>query len=80
MVDIQATVNALRLEDLEVTGNLKRITEFVKGLDDAISAMQELQKYRHVGTLEECMDAMFLSELLKISKYALGREKHVKPT
>lgn len=55
MDEIQKAIEALRLEGrLEITGRPKRVAEFFGGLEVATSAMQELQQYRQIGTVEEC--------------------------
>ena len=58
MDDLQRAIDLLRLEGgLEISGNPRRVAEFCEGIDVAISAMQELQQYRAIGTLEECREA-----------------------
>lgn len=54
----QEAINALRLEGgLEITGKLPRTIEFFKGLDTAIAALEEIQQYRTIGTVQECREA-----------------------
>ncbi len=50
-------VKALRLEGgLEITGKTKRVVDFFEGLDMAIKALEEIQQYREIGTIEECRE------------------------
>lgn len=51
-------INFLRLEGIEVKGNPRRLAEFFDGLDVAITALEEIQEYRAIGTVEECRRAM----------------------
>lgn len=52
-------IQALRLEGgIEISGNMRRITEFFEGLDTAIKALEEIQHYREIGTVEECRAAV----------------------
>ncbi len=47
-------IEALTLEGgLEITGKGKRVADFFAGLDVAISALKEVQRYREIGTVEE---------------------------
>lgn len=56
-------VKALRLEGgLELSGKLKRIIEFSEALEIAEKALEEIQQYRSVGTVEECRQALEWSE------------------
>lgn len=51
-------IQALKLEGgIEITGNGKRVADFIAGLEIAISALKEIQKYREIGTVEECREA-----------------------
>lgn len=44
-MDIRKAIEALRIEGgIEVTGNLRRVTEFFKGLDIAVSVLEEMQR------------------------------------
>ena len=50
-------IQALKLEGgIEITGNGKRVADFIAGLEIAISALKEIQKYREIGTVEECKE------------------------
>ena len=50
-MDCKEAIEALRLEGgIEITGNPRRVSEFFKGIDVAISAMQELKEYKEYGT------------------------------
>lgn len=52
-------IEALKLEGgLEITGRPIRVAQFFKGIDTAIKALEEVQQYRAIGTLEECRAAM----------------------
>lgn len=52
-------IQALRLEGgIEISGNMRRITEFFEGLDTAIKALEEIQHYREIGTVEEIKDLL----------------------
>lgn len=47
-------IEALKLEGgLEITGRPIRVAQFFEGIDTAIKALEEIQKYRTFGTLEE---------------------------
>lgn len=47
-------IQALKLEGgIEITGNGKRVADFIAGLDIAIAALREIKQYREIGTLEE---------------------------
>ncbi len=48
-------IEALKLEGgLEITGRPIRVAQFFEGIDTAIKALEEVQKYRAIGNLEEC--------------------------
>lgn len=52
-------IQALKLEGgIEITGNGKRVADFITGLDIAIGALKEIKQYREIGTVEECRDAV----------------------
>lgn len=52
-------IEALRLSGgLEISGRPRRCAEFFEGLDIAIKALEEIQQYRAIGTVEECRKAM----------------------
>ena len=58
-MDYKEAIESLRLEGgIEITGNPRRAAEFFEGIDVAISAMQELQQYEELGTLEEVREAV----------------------
>ena len=58
-MDYQKAIESLRLEGgIEITGNPRRIAEFFEGIDVAISAMQELQEYKEIGTVKGYEDAI----------------------
>ena len=51
-------IKALRLDGgIEIDGRPKRISEFFEGLGIAVSALEEIQQYREIGTVEECREA-----------------------
>lgn len=43
---------------IEIDGRPKRISEFFEGLGIAVSALEEIQQYRAIGTVEECREAV----------------------
>ena len=52
-------IQALKLEGgLEITGKALRTINFFEGLDVAIKALEEIQQYRAIGTVEECRKAV----------------------
>lgn len=52
-------IEALKLEGgLEITGRPIRVAKFFEGIDVAIKALEEVQKYRAIGTPEECRAAV----------------------
>ena len=66
-------VKALRLEGgLEITGKTKRVVDFFEGLDMAIKALEEIQQYRAVGSVEECWEAV---EMRKEKKPKLNNKR-----
>ena len=47
-------INALKLEGgLQIDGKAKRVAQFFEGLSVAIQALEEVQAYRAIGTVEE---------------------------
>ena len=63
MDDLQRAIDVLRLEGgLKNKGRAVGVAGFIDGINTAISAMQELQQYRAIGTLEECREAMELQQ------------------
>ena len=47
-------IEALKLEGgLEITGRPIRVAKFFEGIDVAIKALEEVQRYRELGTPEE---------------------------
>ncbi len=57
MDDIQRAIENLSTSGLEISGKARRVAEFYDALDTAINAMQELQQYREIGTLDEYREA-----------------------
>lgn len=50
----QEAIDKLQHETgFQITGKSRKIAEFFEALDVAISAIQEVQEYKHLGTLEE---------------------------
>lgn len=55
MDDLQKAIDVLDLDGgLEISGRPRKIAEFFDGLAIAVSAMRELQRYREIGTVDEC--------------------------
>ena len=49
-------IEALKLEGgIEITGRPIRLAQFFEGIDSAIKALEEVQQYRKIGTVEECL-------------------------
>ena len=52
-------IEALKLEGgIEITGRPIRLAQFFEGIDSAIKALEEVQQYRQIGTVEEFRAAM----------------------
>lgn len=52
-------LEALKLEGgLEITGRPIRVAQFFEGIEVAIKALEEIQQYRQIGTVEECSEAV----------------------
>lgn len=52
-------IEALKLEGgIEITGRPIRLAQFFEGIDSAIKALEEVQQYRQIGTVEECRAAV----------------------
>lgn len=49
--------------------------EIIAGYDTAIKALEEIQKYREIGTVEECREAV---EKQKAKKYERGLDRDVR--
>lgn len=58
MMDYQEAINALKLERISLEGKPRRVADFCEALNVAVSAMQELQQYKQIGTLEEVREAV----------------------
>lgn len=59
-------IKALKWEGgLEITGRSIRVAQFFNGIDVAIKALEEVQRYREIGTLEELKAAMKYVHLAK---------------
>lgn len=72
-MDIQRAIEKLQNE-IEVLNKspvhvnyLKDVEEAVETRETAISAMQELQQYRQIGTPEECRTAMQKQQAMKVT-------------
>lgn len=64
-------IQALRLEGgIEISGNMRRITEFFEGLDTAIKALEEIEQYKKIGTVDECRAAV---EKLPVAEEAIRK-------
>ena len=49
-------IEALKLEGgIEITGRPIRLAQFFEGIDSAIKALEEVQQYHKIGSLEECI-------------------------
>lgn len=49
-------IEALKLEGgIEITGRPIRLAQFFDGIDSAIKALEEVQQYHKIGSLEECI-------------------------
>ena len=49
-------IEALKLEGgIEITGRQIRLAQFFEGIDSAIKALEEVQQYHKIGSLEECI-------------------------
>ena len=80
---LQAKLTCMKLEDLSCVGkgcsrdcndceyNYKQgtIGEHEKALELAIKALEEIQQYRAIGTIEECREAVEKQELKKVTRY-----------
>ena len=74
-MDYQKAIESLRLEGgIEITGNPRRVAEFFEGLDIAISAMQELQEYKEIGTVKGYKDAIKAYDNCYFEKQKLEKE------
>lgn len=59
-------INAIRLQGgIEITGRAKRVAEFFEGLDIAVKALEEVQEYRKLGTVEEIKSKLKSLELYR---------------
>ena len=58
MDEMQKAIESLSTRGLEISGKARRVAEFYDALDTAINAMQELQQYREIGTLEDIQRVM----------------------
>ena len=49
-------IEALKLEGwIEITGRPIRLAQFFEGIDSAIKALEEVQQYHKIGSVEECL-------------------------
>ena len=61
-------LEALKLEGgLEITGRPIRVAQFFEGIEVAIKALEEVQQYRQIGSVEECRKSV------EICKSMIGR-------
>lgn len=54
MDEIQKAMENLNTSGVEVSGQIRRVAEFYGALDTAIIAIQELLRYKQIGTVKEC--------------------------
>ena len=74
-MDYQKAIESLRLEGgIEITGNSRRAAEFFEGIDVAISALQELQEYKEIGTVKGYKDAIKAYDNCYFEKQKLEKE------
>ena len=49
-------IEALKLEGgIEITGRPIRLAQFFEGIDSAIKALEEVQQYHKIGSVEKCI-------------------------
>ena len=49
-------IEALKLEGgIEITGRPIRLAQFFEGIDSAINALEEVQQYHKIGSVEKCI-------------------------
>jgi len=71
-------LKALKLEGgLEIIGKATRTLEFFEGLVVAEEALEEIQAYRAIGTVEECRTAVERMKPRKIKGRSLTHEGYV---
>ena len=74
-MDCQEAIETLRFEGgIEITGNSRRVAEFFEGVDVAISALQELQEYKKIGTVKGYKDAIKAYDDCYFEKQELEKE------
>lgn len=74
-MNYQKAIESLRLEGgIEITGNPRRVAGFFEGIDVAISAMQELQEYKEIGTVKGYKDAIKAYDNCYFEKQKLEKE------
>lgn len=61
----QEAIKALKLEGVKITGGPRRIGNFFEALDVALSALEEIQKYWTIGTVEEFKNSTREEDILK---------------
>lgn len=66
MDEMQKAIEILSTRGLEISGKARRVAEFYTALDIAINAMQEMQKYRQISTMENPISS--LQELFQYRK------------
>lgn len=59
---IEEAIKAIRPVGFSIEGPARRVGEFIEALDISEDAMEELKKYREIGTLEELNSYMNQSE------------------
>lgn len=68
MTEIEA-LKAIKLEGgLQIDGKAKRVAQFFEGLSIAEQALEEIQQYRAIGTVEELQALKEKNEPKKVVK------------
>ena len=60
------TILELNFHSIEFKGKPKDINKFLTALNCGISALEEIQQYREIGTVEECREAVEKQKAKKI--------------
>ena len=55
---IEEAIKAIRPVGVSIEGPARRVGEFIEALDVSEDAMEELQQYRAIGTVDECREAV----------------------
>ena len=74
-MDYKEAIEALDLKGkITIAGDAMRVAQFFEGLDIAISAMQELQEYKEIGTIKGYKDAIKAYDDCYFEKQELEKE------